>query len=61
MWASVVLPVPAGPHSTIDGNCPEDASADNGFPGPNRCRCPTTSSNVRGRIRVASGSLLMPL
>src|SRR6516164_10024376 len=28
----------------------------NGVPAPVRCRCPTTSSRVRGRILTASGA-----
>ena len=36
MWASVVLPLPAGPHSSSEGMCPDWTSAVSGFPGPIR-------------------------
>src|SRR5436190_5473944 len=55
----VVLPVPAGPHRISDGRWPPSNSDVSAFPGPNRCRCPTSSSKLRGRIRVASGASAM--
>src|SRR5919106_3907104 len=58
--ASVVFPVPAGPHRTMEGRCPDSTRAERAFPGSRRCCCPTTSSNERGRIRAASGSAIAP-
>src|SRR5450756_1675824 len=62
-YARVVLPVPGGPHSTTDDGAAGPGSPltgasnrRNGDPGSSRCRCPTTSSSVRGRIRTASGA-----
>ena len=55
-WASVVLPVPGGPHSSSDMAASWSASLRNGVPSPVRCRWPMTSSRVRGRIRTASGA-----
>ena len=54
--ASVVLPVPGGPHSTSDIGASLSMSWRSGVPGPIRCRWPMTSSRVRGRIRTASGA-----
>ena len=55
-WASVVFPVPGGPHSTTDMPASFSASLRSGVPSPVRCRWPITSSRVRGRIRTASGA-----
>ena len=54
--ASVVFPVPGGPHSSSAMGASSSTSRRSGLPSPSRCRCPTTSSRVRGRIRTASGS-----
>ena len=58
-WASVVLPVPGGPHrmTETDPDSPvrSPASATSGDPGVSRCRCPATSSRLVGRMRTASG------
>ena len=54
--ASVVLPVPAGPHRMHEPTRSDSASARNGAPGPTRCCWPTTSSRVRGRRRAARGA-----
>ena len=54
--ASVVLPVPGGPQSTMDGMRSASMLLRSARPGPTRCSCPTSSSKVRGRIRVASGA-----
>ena len=54
--ASVVLPVPGGPHSTSDIGASFSMSLRNGVPAAVRCRCPITSSSVLGRIRTASGA-----
>ena len=54
--ASVVLPVPGGPHRIIDDSRSASISARSGAPGPSRCGWPTISSRVRGRIRAASGA-----
>src|SRR5690606_10996550 len=53
--ASVVLPVPGGPHSTSDIGASRSTSCRIGVPGPSRWAWPTTSSSARGRIRTASG------
>ena len=59
-YASVVLPVPGGPHRITDAGpagppLPSPTSLRSGEPGRRRCCWPTTSSRVRGRIRTASG------
>src|SRR5690606_20836589 len=53
--ASVVLPTPGGPHSTIDGRFPESSRLRSGAPGASRWSWPATSSSERGRMRSASG------
>ena len=55
-YARVVLPVPGGPHSSSDIGASLSMSLRNGVPAAVRCRWPTTSSSVRGRIRTASGA-----
>ena len=56
--ASVVLPVPGGPHNKIEENSRSDSMARRkSRPGPTRSSCPTYSSNERARIRAASGWL----
>src|SRR5690606_30963584 len=52
----VVLPVPGGPHRISDIGASLSTSRRSGVSGPSKCRWPTTSSRVRGRIRTASGS-----
>ena len=54
--ASVVLPTPGGPHRIIECSLPEANATASGLPGASRCRCPITSSMVRGRRRSASGT-----
>ena len=54
--ASVVFPVPGGPHRMIDESRSVSISARSGAPGPTRCRWPTMSSSVCGRMRAASGA-----
>ena len=54
--ASVVFPVPAGPHRIDDPTRSDSASRRKGAPGPMRCSWPTTSSRVRGRRRAARGA-----
>ena len=54
--ARVVLPVPGGPHRTIEDRRSDSIRARSGAPGPSRCRCPTISSRRRGRIRAANGA-----
>ena len=56
--ASVVLPVPGGPHSSTEDSRSCSTSRRSGRPGPSSCGCPTTSSIVRGRSRAASGAWL---
>ena len=54
--ASVVLPLPGGPQRMSDGTSPASTARRSTVPAP-MARCwPTNSSNVRGRIRVASGA-----
>ena len=54
--ASVVFPVPGGPHRMIDDSRSASIRARSGAPGPSRWGWPTISSSVRGRIRAASGA-----
>ncbi len=54
--ASVVLPVPAGPHRMHEPTRSDSASVRNGAPGATRWSWPTTSSSVRGRSRAARGA-----
>lgn len=56
--ASVVLPVPGGPHNTTETAelCGPLTSDRSGDPSANAASCPTTSSIDRGRIRTASGA-----
>src|ERR1700693_1065093 len=54
--ASVVLPLPGGPHRISDGTSPESTTRRSTVPTPIARCCPTNSSNVRGRIRVARGA-----
>ena len=56
-FASVVFPTPGGPQNTMLGTVSRSISVRRIFPGPIRCDCPTTSSNVLGRSRSASGAL----
>ena len=53
--AMVVLPVPGGPHSTIECGTPEASDTRSGESGAVSCGCPTTSSSDCGRMRSASG------
>src|SRR4051812_9269521 len=55
--AMVVLPVPGGPQRISDIGASPSTSRRSGVPGPSRCRWPTTSSRVPGRIRTASGAV----
>ena len=54
--ASVVLPVPGGPHRTMLVRCRPSRISTSGLPSSRRCSCPTNSSNARGRMRSASGA-----
>ena len=54
--ASVVLPVPGGPHRIIECSAPCSSARRNDRPGPVSCGWPTTSSRLRGRMRSASGA-----
>ena len=56
MRASVVLPVPGGPHRMIDCSRSRSIASRSGLPGASRSSWPTNSSSVRGRIRSASGA-----
>ncbi len=53
--ASVVLPVPGGPHRISDGSSFASSARRSSFPGPSSCSCPTNSASDVGRIRSASG------
>src|SRR5205807_407491 len=55
--AIVVLPVPGGPHRTIECGAPEASETRSGAWGAVSWGWPTTSSSVRGRIRSASGAI----
>ena len=55
--ASVVFPVPGGPHRMADVSRSVSMRARRGAPGPIRWVCPMMSSSVRGRSRAASGAL----
>ena len=54
--ASVVLPVPGGPHRMIDCSRSRSIASRSGLPGASSSSWPTNSSNVRGRMRSASGA-----
>ena len=56
MRASVVLPVPGGPQRMIDCSRSRSIASRSGLPGASSSSWPTNSSNVRGRIRSASGA-----
>ncbi len=56
IFASVVFPVPGGPQKIIEVGSSLSIATRSGFPGANKCSCPTNSSNVRGRILSASGA-----
>ena len=64
--ASVVLPVPGGPHSSTDVSParlpvpPPATIRRSGDPDASRWSWPTTSSRLRGRIRTASGAAGRP-
>src|SRR5688572_4890262 len=53
--ASVVLPVPGGPHRMIDCSKSRSIISRRGRPGATRSSWPTISPSERGRIRSASG------
>ena len=53
--ASVVLPVPGGPHRIIECRARAAMASYSGLPGASSCRWPTYSSSTRGRMRSASG------
>ena len=55
-FASVVLPVPGGPHRIIDDRRPDSTMDRNAAPSARRWLWPMTSSRVRGRIRCGSGA-----
>src|SRR5205823_2998756 len=54
--ASVVLPVPGGPHRITDDSRSASIRLRSGLPGASSFSCPTTSSSVSGRIRAARGA-----
>ena len=56
--ASVVLPVPGGPHRITELSRSASTNVRSGRPGPSRCGWPTMSSSVVGRSRSASGACL---
>ena len=57
--ASEVFPVPAGPKRMTELKLSPSMALRNQLPGPTASICPTTSSSVRGRIRLASGSAMV--
>jgi len=58
--ASVVLPDPGGPYSTIECGRPCSIAPRSAEPSPSRCDCPTKSARLRGRMRTASGRASRP-
>ena len=56
--ASVVLPVPGGPHRMIDCSRSRSIISRSGRPGATSSSWPTISSSVRGRMRSARGTVL---
>src|SRR3989338_3939349 len=57
MRASVVLPLPGGPHKMNEKSSLFSIATRRGFPTPVRCSCPTNSSRVFGLILDANGSI----
>ena len=57
MLASVVLPLPGGPHKISDGKVPFPTLLRRGLSGPIISDWPTNSSKVSGRILEASGDV----
>src|SRR5262245_7855609 len=55
-WASVVLPVPGGPHRMADDSRSDSTSTRRGRPGPTSSSWPTRSSIRSGGSRAASGA-----
>jgi hypothetical protein len=55
IFAIVVLPVPGGPQSIIEGILPCSIAVRKMLPLPVRCCCPESSSSVVGLMRSASG------
>ena len=53
--ASVVLPVPGGPHRIIECRLRPSSKRRSGLPGASRCDWPMNSSRLAGRMRSASG------
>jgi hypothetical protein len=60
MWASEVLPVPAGPHRITERSSSASIRARRALWGPSTWPWPTNSSSVRGRIRAARGASWSP-
>src|ERR1700704_6664250 len=56
MLATVVLPVPGGPHKIIEGTLPCAMAARKILPLPVKCCWPTNSSRDCGRSRSAKGA-----
>ena len=55
--ASVVLPVPGGPHRIIECGRPASSARRNGAPGPSRCDWPTYSSSIARSQPVGQRSI----
>ena len=53
--ARVVFPVPGGPYKISELSLSARMARRRRVPSPMMCFCPTTSSNVVGRIRAARG------
>ncbi len=53
--ASVVLPLPGGPHNMMEGSWSDSMALRKTLPSPMICRCPTYSLKFCGRRRAARG------
>ena len=61
MVARVVLPMPGGPQSIIEGMWPDSISVRSTAPLPTRCCWPIYSSRFRGRSISAKGVIVVVL
>lgn len=55
-WAMVVFPVPGGPYRMSEPILSARIALERSLSGPIMCSCPTTSSRVRGLMRLARGA-----
>ena len=56
IWASEVLPVPAGPNRMTELRESLSMAVRSQLPSPTAACCPTNSSRLRGRMRTARGA-----